>query len=149
MGDIKIAIAGVGNCASALLQGIEYYRNRGSEDSVGLMHYDLGGYKAGDIKVVAAFDVDRRKVGKGLREAVFAKPNCTKIFWEKLPDYPVKVHMGYLSDGVSDHMSDYPDDVTFLPSDQPEADCLIYLPELSLELIESLEQSCCQGLILF
>ncbi len=135
MGDIKIAIAGVGNCASALLQGIEYYRNRGPEDSVGLMHYDLGGYKPGDIKVVAAFDVDRRKVGKGLREAAFAKPNCTTIFYENLPDYPVRVPMGYLSDGVSDHMSDYPDDVTFLPSDEPEADVARILRESGAEIL--------------
>ncbi|MFQ5693426.1 MAG: inositol-3-phosphate synthase, partial [Nitrospinota bacterium] len=61
---IKIAIAGVGNCASSLLQGIEYYRQTSEEEPVGLMHHDLAGYKPSDIQVVAAFDADARKVGK-------------------------------------------------------------------------------------
>ena len=81
--EIKVAIAGVGNCASALLQGIALYANDKEleEEPIGLMHYDLGGYKPGDIKVVAAFDIDARKVGKPLKEAIFAKPNCTKVFY--------------------------------------------------------------------
>jgi len=135
MGEIKVAIAGVGNCASALIQGIEYYKNVNPGEAVGLMHYDLGGYKPGDIKVVAAFDVDRRKVGKSLREAVFAKPNCTKIFWDKLPDYPVKVEMGYVCDGVSEHMKDYPEDTTFLPSDEPTCDVVKVLKESGAEML--------------
>ncbi|MGC8938867.1 MAG: inositol-3-phosphate synthase, partial [Thermodesulfovibrio sp.] len=94
MGKIKIAIVGVGNCASALIQGIEYYKTYSGTDVPGLMHFNLGGYVPGDIEVVAAFDIDERKVNKPLREAVFAKPNCTKIFYPDLPDYPVKVCMG-------------------------------------------------------
>ena len=109
MPKVRIAIAGVGNCASALLQGIEMYKNS-KENTIGLMHYDLGGYKPGDIEVVAAFDVDKRKVGKKLREAIFAKPNCTTVFYDKLPDYPVQVHMGTVLDGVSEHMADYDPD---------------------------------------
>ena len=80
---IRIAIVGVGNCASALIQGIEFYREHSRKnpkfESLGLMHLDIGGYKPWDIEVGAAFDIDRRKVGKPLKEAIFAKPNCTKI----------------------------------------------------------------------
>ncbi|KUK00848.1 MAG: Myo-inositol-1-phosphate synthase, partial [Methanobacteriaceae archaeon 41_258] len=79
MGKIKIAIIGVGNCASSLIQGIYYYTEKDEQDAIGLMHWDIGGYKPEDIEVVAAFDVDKRKVGKDLSEAIFAPPNCTKI----------------------------------------------------------------------
>ena len=61
---IRIAIIGVGNCASSLVQGIHYYRGRDPQDAIGLMHWDIGGYAPGDIEVVAAFDIDRRKVGR-------------------------------------------------------------------------------------
>ncbi|MCX5866112.1 MAG: inositol-3-phosphate synthase, partial [Proteobacteria bacterium] len=77
MGKIRLAICGVGNCASSLLQGIEYYRRSGRDRDLGLMHPDLGGYKPSDIQVVVAFDIDRRKVGKPLEQAMFALPNCT------------------------------------------------------------------------
>ncbi len=110
---VKIAIAGVGNCASSLIQGIEYYRSLDKNHpfkSLGLMHYNLGGYTPKDIEVVAAFDVDKRKVGKPLKEALFAKPNCTKIFYSNLPVYKVTVMMGKELDGVSSHMTDYHDD---------------------------------------
>jgi len=135
VGEIRVAVAGVGNCASALIQGIEYYKNADPEEAVGLMHYDVGGYKPGDIKIVAAFDVDKRKVGKSLKEAVFAKPNCTKVFWDKLPDYPVTVQMGHVCDGISQHMGDYPDDVTFLPSDEPPCDVVKVLKESGADML--------------
>ena len=79
MREIRVAIVGVGNCASSLVQGIDYYSGK-TLDQVGsgLMHYDLGGYTARHINVVAAFDIDSRKVGRPLSEAVFAPPNCTK-----------------------------------------------------------------------
>ena len=121
MGKIRIAIAGVGNCASSLIQGIGYYRamkKKSAENAQGLMHYNLGGYRPCDIEVVAAFDVDVRKVDKPLKQAVFAKPNCTKVFYEKLKDYPVKVKMGEVLDGISPHMSTYPDDRRFIASDK-------------------------------
>ena len=76
---INIAVVGVGNCASAFIQGIHYYGNRSSEDAVGLMNWDIGGHRPHDISVVAAFDIDRRKVGKDLSEAVFATPNCILV----------------------------------------------------------------------
>ena len=63
MSKIKIAIAGVGNCASSLVQGIHYYKDKNPKDVIGLMHWEIGGYKPGDMQVVAAFDIDRRKVG--------------------------------------------------------------------------------------
>lgn len=125
MGKIRVAIAGIGNCASSLIQGIEYYRSLGSshpDRTSGLMHYELAGYRPSDIEIVAAFDIDKRKVGKPLKEAVFAKPNCTKIFHPSLPDYPVKVQMGELLDGVAAHLKEYPEDRKFIASDRKACD---------------------------
>lgn len=85
MKKIRLAIAGIGNCASSLVQGIEYYKHVGKESCIGLMHYDINGYRAGDIDVVAAFDIDARKVGKDVSQAIFAKPNCTNIFYSDIP----------------------------------------------------------------
>ena len=125
MDKIRIAIVGVGNCASSLLQGIEYYRqahDRGSADSLGLMHYQVGPYTPADIEVVAAFDVDRRKIGKPVHQAIFAPPNCTQdISTEFAAPGPV-VQMGPLLDGVSDHLKDYPDDQAFRPAAQDPVD---------------------------
>jgi myo-inositol-1-phosphate synthase len=120
MSSINIAVIGVGNCASSLVQGLSHYRD-GANDTVGLMHWDLGGYRPSDIQVVAAWDVDRRKVGKDVAEAIFAKPNCTAIFCESIETTGAKVQMGRILDGVADHMSDYKDDRTFLVSDEEEA----------------------------
>jgi myo-inositol-1-phosphate synthase len=131
---INIAIAGVGNCASSLLQGIEMYKNS-PENTIGLMNYDLGGYKPGDINVVAAFDVDKRKVGKSLREAVFAKPNCTTVFYKDLPDYPVQVQMGHVLDGISEHMADYPEDQTFVVAEEEPCDVVKTLKESGAEIL--------------
>jgi len=121
MGRIKIAIVGLGNCASSLLQGIEYYRGKGAEEAIGLMHWEIGGYAPGDIEVVAAFDVDRRKVGKDVHEAILARPNCTAVFCSNLPATGVTVRMGRVLDGLSDHMSGYEADYTFLRSEAAEA----------------------------
>ncbi len=117
MGKIRVAIAGVGNCASSLVQGVEYYKALGEhhpDSSLGLMHYDLGGYSPEDIEFVAAFDIDKRKVDKPLREAIFAQPNCTKTITKDIPDFPVKVMMGQVLDGVSAHMEEYPENRRFL-----------------------------------
>ncbi|HHX95660.1 MAG TPA: inositol-3-phosphate synthase [Clostridia bacterium] len=134
MSRINIAIAGVGNCASSLLQGIEMYKNS-PENTIGLMNYDLSGYKPGDINVVAAFDVDKRKVGKSLREAVFAKPNCTTVFYKDLPDYPVQVQMGHVLDGISEHMADYPEDQTFVVAEEEPCDVVKTLKESGAEIL--------------
>ena len=72
MSKIRIAIAGVGNCASSLVQGIYYYRDKKPEDAIGLMHWDIGGFTPGDIDVVAAFDIDKRKVGNDISDAIFS-----------------------------------------------------------------------------
>ncbi len=120
MGKIRIAIAGLGNCASSLIQGIYYYKDKNPEDAIGLMHWEIGGYKPGDIEVVAAFDIDKRKVGKDVSEAIFALPNCTKVFCPEVPPVGVKVHMGRILDGVSEHMKDYDEKYTFVPADAPE-----------------------------
>ena len=120
MRKIKIAIVGVGNCVSSLIQGIHYYREKNREDVIGLMHYDMNGYKPGDIEVVAAFDVDQRKVGRDVHEAIFTKPNCTTLFCSDLPPSGVTVHMGKILDGIAGHMKDFPDDRTFVLSDEPE-----------------------------
>ncbi|MDP1758612.1 MAG: inositol-3-phosphate synthase, partial [Thermodesulfovibrionales bacterium] len=124
-GKIRIAIAGVGNCASSLIQGIEYYKSLGDrhpDKSLGLMHYNLGGYRPADIDIVAAFDIDKRKVGRPLKEAVFAEPNCTKIFNKKLHNYPVTVQMGEILDGISQHMKDYPEKRRFVAADKKPCD---------------------------
>lgn len=120
-GGIRIAIAGIGNCASALIQGIHYYTpERCREGVVGLMHREIGGYLPSDIEVVAAFDVDVRKVGTDVNRAIFSKPNCTKIFQSDIPDSGVIVRMGQVLDGISEHMADFADDRTFLRSDAKE-----------------------------
>lgn len=121
MQSIKIAVSGVGNCASSLLQGIEYYRRKTKDEAVGLMHWEIGGYKPSDIEVVAAFDIDKRKVGKDVTEAIFAKPNCTTVFCSDVPKTGVKVVMGKVLDGFADHMAEYDEKYRFVLSDEKEA----------------------------
>ncbi|MBA7590387.1 Inositol-3-phosphate synthase [subsurface metagenome] len=122
MDSIRIAIAGVGNCASSLIQGIYYYRDKTENEAVGLMNWDIGGYKPGDIEVAVAFDIDERKVGKDVSDAVFALPNCTTIFHRDIPETGTLVRMGPVLDGFSDHMKEYDDKYTFVPADAPEPD---------------------------
>lgn len=112
---IRIAIAGVGNCASSLIQGIHYYsRERCRQGVTGLMHRQIGDYLPCDISVVAAFDIDARKVGLDVHRAIFAKPNCTKVFQKDIPPSGVAVRMGQVLDGISEHMTDYAEDRTFI-----------------------------------
>ena len=122
MPTIRIALIGVGNCASTLVQGIHYYREKSKGEAIGLMHWDLGGFTPGDIEVVAAFDVDQRKVGKDLNEAIFSEPNCTQQFFPDLPESGVNVRMGQVLDGIADHMQEHPDKYTFVPSNLPQPD---------------------------
>ncbi len=118
--NIKIAIIGIGNCASSLIQGIYYYKDKTPEDAIGLMHWEIGGYQPSDIEVVAAIDIDKRKVGEDLDKAIFAKPNCTKIFCDDIPKIGVKVIMGKTLDGVAPHMAEYDDNHTFIVSEERE-----------------------------
>ncbi len=134
MGPIRIAVFGVGNCASSLIQGIYYYRERQPEDAIGLMHWEIGGYSPGDIEVVAAFDIDARKVGKDVGEAIFAPPNCTTVFQRDIPSTGVKVQMGQVMDGVAPHMKEYSEEARFVVADQPEADIVRVLKESGAEI---------------
>lgn len=122
MNKIKIAIVGVGNCASSLVQGIHYYRDKTADDAIGLMHWDIGGYGPSDIAFVAAFDIDVRKVGKDLAKAIFSPPNCTTVFCPDIPSIGVVVRMSRIMDGYSDHMADYADTRTFVPAKAPQPD---------------------------
>jgi len=100
---IKVAVVGVGNCASALIQGLHYYKNFNSDDEcVGLRHLILGGFRPKDIQIVAAFDIDSRKVGRDLSEAIFTPPSSAP----KLVDVPpsgILVHKGPVLDGVGEY----------------------------------------------
>jgi myo-inositol-1-phosphate synthase len=120
MSKIKIAITGMGNCASSLLQGLYYYDDKKSEETIGLMHWSIGGYKPSDIEVVAAFDIDKRKVGRDIAEAIFAEPNCTTVFYSDIPKTGITVQMGKILDSFSDHMKEYDPKYTFVLADDPE-----------------------------
>ena len=117
---IKIGIIGVGNCASALLQGITYYRGKNSNDAIGILNWSINGYTPGDIEVVSAFDIDQRKVGKDVHDAIFERPNCTRKFVDPMPRAGVAVTMGKILDGFAEHMKHYEPDYTFLLCDQKE-----------------------------
>lgn len=105
MGKIKVAIIGIGNCASSLVQGIEYYKNVKDKDSIpGLMHVNLGGYHINDIEFSATFDIDKNKVGKDLSEAIYEKPNNTAVF-AKVPTLGVTVHRGMTHDSLGKYLS--------------------------------------------
>ena len=151
-GVIKVAVIGVGNCFSSLYQGFEYYKDNTADNVPGVMFSDIGGYRTSDIEVVAAFDVDPRKVGKPVGEAIFAKPNCARVFQEKVPSGPV-VQMGHPLDGVSDYMLEQPEEFGFrISTSKPVnvvkalkdsgADILInYLPVGSQEATEFYAQA--------
>ena len=105
-GKVRVAIVGVGNCASSFVQGVHYYREASRKDFVpGLMHVDLGGYHISDIEFVAAFDVDKKKVGLDLSEAIFAGPNNTVKFTD-VPGLGVKVNRGMTHDGIGKYLAD-------------------------------------------
>ena len=153
---IKIAIAGVGNCASSLLQGIEHYRRvpRGAHEAFGLLHLELGGHRPEDVEVVAAFDVDRRKVGRALHEAAFAPPNCTRLIADEIAKSEVVVQMGPVLDGVAPHMSEYPEARSFRVADEEPVDVeralresgaeilLCYLPVGSTRAVHAYAEAC-------
>lgn len=135
MDKIKIAIVGMGNCASSLIQGIHYYKDKDEKDAIGLMHWKIGDYGPSDIEVVAAFDVDKRKVGKTIDEAIFAKPNCTTVFQKDIPKSDVKVAMGNVLDGVAPHMKDFEDDYTFIVADEKPTDVVQILKDSGAEIL--------------
>ena len=103
---LRVAIIGVGNCASSFVQGIQYYRDADENAFVpGLMHADLGGYHISDIEFSAAFDIDAEKVGKDLSDAVFSGPNNT-IKFSEVPFQDVPVMRGMTHDGLGKYLSE-------------------------------------------
>jgi myo-inositol-1-phosphate synthase len=139
MGKVRIAIAGVGNCASSLLQGIDHYRNvpQGQHEAWGLMHLEMGGSRPSDVEVVAAFDIDARKVGRPLHEAAFAAPNCTTAIADQISKSDVVVQMGPVHDGVAEHMADYPPERSFRVADERAVDVAKVLRESGAEILVS------------
>ncbi|MBI2889806.1 MAG: inositol-3-phosphate synthase [Nitrospirae bacterium] len=135
---IRLGIVGVGNCASSLLQGIEYYTREGAKSAAqmdGLLHREIGGYRPESIEVVCAFDVDKRKVGRPVHEAIFAPPNCTKVFCGDFSCNGTRVSMGPVLDGVASHMAEYPEDRTFLLADTDPVDVERTLRETGCEIL--------------
>lgn len=158
MDDIRIALVGIGNCASSLVQGVEYYQDV-DEDSPpvpGLMHNVLGGYKISDIKFVSAFDIDKRKVGSDLSNAIFSEPNCTKKF-QDVPELGVEVQKGPVLDGIAKTTRDMflvdekqePVDVVKILKES-KADILInYLPVGSEEASRYYAEACLKANVAF
>jgi myo-inositol-1-phosphate synthase len=148
---IKLAIAGVGNCASALVQALGAARKGPLE---GLMRERVGRYGVADIEVVAAFDIDERKVGKTLGDAAVAKPNCVQTLEADLSGMAARVQMGPVLDGVAPHMLEYADDESFRPSSEKPVDVaavlrasgaeilVCYLPVGSTQAVEHYAQAC-------
>jgi myo-inositol-1-phosphate synthase len=132
MSEVRIAIVGLGNCASSLVQGLEYYKDADPEQSVpGLMHVELGGYHIRDIRVVAAFDVDAKKVGKDVAEAIFTEPNNT-IRFSDVPPTGVTVQRGRTLDGLGTY---YRGMIT--ESDEPEVDVVKVLRDTRADVLIS------------
>ena len=129
---INVAIVGAGNCASSLYQGFTFYKNMTSDS--GLMKANIGDYTINSINVVAAFDVDNRKVGKSLKHALLSEPNCTPIFAniDDIPDGPI-VQMGSVLDGVSDTMINHPKGFTV--SDEPSTDVIHTLIDRKVDIL--------------
>jgi len=133
MKKIRIAIAGVGNCASSLIQGIEYYKDK--KEVIGLMHPEINGYKSSDIEVVAAFDIDQRKVGQDLSKAIFAKPNNTAVFYPNVPHYGVTVKMGNVLDGLAEHMKEYSEEEAFRVAEDDPCEVVEELRKSGIEIL--------------
>ncbi len=143
MASVRVAIAGVGNCASALVQGVAYYTAHDPEKTPGLLHDRIGPYAVSDIEFVAAFDVDRRKVGLPLEEAIFAAPNRAAVFQPDLgaagPRSPSGVHvlMGPVLDGIASHMLDHPADESFRAADVAPVDLVAALRAARADVLVS------------
>jgi myo-inositol-1-phosphate synthase len=135
VGKINVAIIGVGNCASSLVQGVHFYREAADDQKIpGIMHTNVGGYHIGDVNFVAAFDIDANKVGKDLSEAIYTPPNNTFKFAE-VPHTGVRVHRGMLHDGLGKYLSEIitkapgpTDDIVGILRDTETHVVLNYLP---------------------
>ena len=139
MRKIRIAVVGVGNCASSLIQGINFYNSSGTNGTgVGLMHRQIGPYRPADIEVVAAFDIDRRKVGLDVGRAIFSPPNNTKVFCEKIALTGAIVKMGCVFDSFAPHMAEQDPLRTFLPLEKEST---------REQIISELKDSCAEILV--
>ncbi len=138
MKKIKVAVIGVGNCASSLIQGIEFYRKNFPSNSrastLGLMNYEIGGYRPQDIEVVCAFDIDKRKVGLPVKKAIFQPPNCTQLITNHLASPNAVVQMGAVFDGIADHMREYPHNRTVIVSDAKPVDAVKVMKNSGTEI---------------
>lgn len=134
MKKIKIAVIGTGNCFSSLYQGLAYYKDEAAEHIPGIMWANIGGYRPKDIEVAAVFDVDARKVGKRAGKAIFAAPNCARIFQPDVPDGPV-VQMGEVLDGVSEYMLVQPAELGFRISKAKPVDVVKVLKESGTDIL--------------
>ena len=127
---INVAIIGVGNCASSLVQGIHKYRETAVDQFIpGLMHPTLGGYHIGDIQIVAAFDIDKNKVGKDVSEAIFTAPNNTAVFAD-VPPTGVTVERGMTHDGLGKYLSQMIEEAP-----GPAADIVNILKERQVDVV--------------
>src|SRR3954463_298151 len=117
MGKVRVAVIGVGNCASSLIQGIHYYRSKQAGDAIGVMHWHIGPYSITDLEIAIAYDIDARKVGRDVAEAIYAPPNCTTVFEQNVPATGVTVRMGPILDGLSEHMANYDPNRTFVAAE--------------------------------
>ena len=131
---IKVAIVGVGNCASAIYQGLSYYKDVTGQNIPGVMFAEIGGYTLQDIEVVAAFDVDARKVGLPIGQAIFQEPNCARVFAKNVPDGPI-VQMGEVLDGVSEYMEAEREDRGFRVADKTSVDVVKALRDSGAEIL--------------
>jgi myo-inositol-1-phosphate synthase len=130
---VRVAVIGVGNCASSFVQGVHYYRDADPRESVpGLMHVDLGGYHIRDVEFSAAFDIDADKVGKDLSEAIFAGQNNTIEFDAEVPKLGVEVHRGMTHDGLGKYLSEK---ITKAPG--PTADIVEILKSTKTDVVVS------------
>jgi myo-inositol-1-phosphate synthase len=153
MDPIRVAIVGVGNCATSLVQGVQYYRDAANGARIpGLMNTVLGGYRPRDIQFVCAFDIDERKVGRDLSEAILAPPNCAVKICD-VPRLGVPVYLGPVHDGISNSMEGREETRRFLPAKGKPADIaatlkkhgvqvvVLYLPVGSQKAVEAYAQA--------
>ena len=130
---VRVAIIGVGNCASSFVQGVQYYRDAPVFEQVpGLMHVDLGGYHVRDIEFAAAFDIDVDKVGKDLSEAIFSGQNNTLQFVDDVPKLGIEVHRGMTHDGLGKYLKE-----KIVKAPGPTADIVEILKETRTDVVVS------------
>lgn len=133
--EIRLALVGVGNCAASLTQGIELYKNAAIAEKIGgLMHFNMGGYEPGDIKIVCGFDVDAKKIGKDVSEAILVAPNCAFKIGD-VPHLGAPVLAGPVLDGAPDHLRHYYGKDYFTVKDQAAVDVVAALKQHKVDVI--------------